>query len=75
MKPIFVGILLALPLAFTSLSSQASAAEVIVRPTAHRPIVVARSHWKTVYVKGHWETIRGRRHWVPARTVRVRVRG
>ncbi|MEH2279280.1 MAG: hypothetical protein V7K40_31970 [Nostoc sp.] len=72
MKRIFVGTLLALPLAIASLSSQASAAEVIVRPAAHRPIVVARSYWKTVYVRGHWERIHGRRHWVPAHTVRVR---
>jgi hypothetical protein len=49
-------------IAFASLSSQASAAEVIVRPAGHRPIVVARTYWKTVRVKGHWETTHGRRH-------------
>ncbi|WP_375500708.1 hypothetical protein [uncultured Nostoc sp.] len=40
MKRIFLGTLLALPLAISSLPSQASAAEIIVRPNVHRVAIV-----------------------------------
>ncbi|MEH2236824.1 hypothetical protein [Nostoc sp.] len=80
MKRLLLGTLLALPFAISSLPSQASAAEIIVRPNGHEVAVVrkpliARYHQKLI--PAHWETVR--RHGrlvkvrVPAHFVKVRV--
>ncbi|MHC5599098.1 MAG: hypothetical protein ACYTXC_24665 [Nostoc sp.] len=80
MKRIILGTLLALPFAISSLPSQASAAEVIVRPDAHtfavaRTQVVAR--YQRRLIPAHWETVRRGHRWVkvrvPARYVNRRV--
>lgn len=42
MKSIFIGAILALPLAITSIPSQALAAEIIVRPVVHQDNVIVR---------------------------------
>ncbi|MEH2361880.1 hypothetical protein [Nostoc sp.] len=81
MKRILLGTLLALPFAISSFPSQASAAEIIVRPNVHRvavvhkPVVVARFQRKLI--PAHWETVKRGHKWVkvrvPARYVNVRV--
>lgn len=70
MKRIFVGTLLALPLIIGSLPSQASAAEIIVRPGVQRHNVVSR-YGHTKLIHGHWERTRYGRRWVRAHYVRV----
>ncbi|MBH8563687.1 hypothetical protein I8748_16060 [Nostoc sp. CENA67] len=86
MKRIIIGALLALPIAIASLPSQASAAEIIVRPNVvnrrvvQREVVNRRRVVRPVVnrrvvrqrlIPGHWERTRnGRRYWVPARYVR-----
>ncbi|MEH2337425.1 hypothetical protein [Nostoc sp.] len=70
MKRIFVGALLALPLVIGSLPSQASAAQIIVRPGVHTNNLVAYAHKK--WIRGHWvRTANGHRHWVPGHYVKV----
>ncbi|AVH67877.1 hypothetical protein CDG77_05010 [Nostoc sp. 'Peltigera membranacea cyanobiont' 213] len=71
MKRIFVGTLLALPLIIGSLPSQASAAEIIVRPGVQRHNVVSRYVVHKKLIRGHWERTRSGRRWVPAHYVRV----
>ncbi|MEH1895767.1 MULTISPECIES: hypothetical protein [unclassified Nostoc] len=70
MKRIFVGTLLALPLIIGSLPSQASAAEIVVRPGVQRHNVISRYVHKKL-IPGHWERTRYGRRWVPAHYVRV----
>ncbi|MEH2421581.1 MAG: hypothetical protein V7K48_11855 [Nostoc sp.] len=74
MKRIFLGTLLALPFAISSLASQASAAEIIVRPNVHRTVV---ARFQRKLIPAHWETVRHGHRWVkvrvPARYVNVRV--
>lgn len=73
MKRILLGSLLALPFAIASLPSQASAAQIIVRPTVRHNNVVIRPrpvvHQKLI--PGHWEQTRYGRKWVPAHYVRI----
>ncbi|WP_392533453.1 hypothetical protein [Nostoc sp. C117] len=75
MKRILLGTLLALPFAISSLPSQASAAEIIIKPNFHKPVVAARYQRKLI--PAHWETVRRGNKWikirVPARYVNVRV--
>ncbi|MEH1840573.1 MAG: hypothetical protein V7L20_17845 [Nostoc sp.] len=80
MKRILLGTLLALPLAISSLPSQASAAEILVRPNVHRTAFVHRpvvARYKQRFIPAHWETVRRGNRWVkvrvPARHVYVRV--
>ncbi len=80
MKRILLGTLLALPLAISSLPSQASAAEIIVRPNVHRAAIVHRpivALFHRKLIPAHWETVRRGNRWVkvrvPARYVNVRV--
>ncbi|MEH2083654.1 MAG: hypothetical protein V7K89_27890 [Nostoc sp.] len=80
MKRILLGTLLALPLAISSLPSQASAAEIIVRPNVHRGAIVHRpgvARFQRRLIPAHWETVRRGNRWVkvrvPARYVNVRV--
>ncbi|MEH2063874.1 MAG: hypothetical protein V7K50_16690 [Nostoc sp.] len=74
MKRIILGALLALPFAISSLPSQASAAEIIVKPSGHT-FVAAR--YQRRLIPAHWETVRRGHRWVkvrvPARYVNVRV--
>ncbi|AFY36137.1 hypothetical protein [Calothrix sp. PCC 7507] len=71
MKRIIVGTLIALPLVFSAFSTQASAAEIIVRPGGHRPNVVARRVVHQKWIPAHWENTRRGRHWVPGHYERV----
>ncbi|MCW5315960.1 hypothetical protein GTQ43_19710 [Nostoc sp. KVJ3] len=71
MKRIFVGTLLALPLAIASLPSQASAAEISVRPDIHGHNLIARHVVHKKLIRGHWERTAHGRRWVPAHYVRV----
>ena len=71
MKRIFVGALLALPLVIGSLPSQASAAQIIVRPGVHTNNLVARHVVHKKLTRGHWERTAHGRRWVPAHYVRV----
>ncbi len=80
MKRILLGTLLALPFAISSLPSQASAAEMIIRPNLHQAgfvhkTVVARFQRK--FIPAHWEKVRRGNRWVkvrvPARYLNVRV--
>ncbi|WP_086767929.1 hypothetical protein [Nostoc sp. 106C] len=72
MKRFLFGTLLALPLAVASLPSQASAAQIIVRPVVHRNVVVRpRPVVHQKLIPGHWEQTRYGRRWVPAHYVRV----
>ncbi|MEH2160456.1 MAG: hypothetical protein V7K38_05285 [Nostoc sp.] len=71
MKRILIGTLLALPLIIGSLPSQASAAEIIVRPGVQRHNVFARHVVHKKLIPGHWERTRHGRRWVPAHYVRV----
>ncbi|WP_375515113.1 hypothetical protein [uncultured Nostoc sp.] len=80
MKRILLGTLLALPLAISSLPSQASAAEIIVRPNVHRTAFVHRpviARFQRRLIPAHWETVRRGNRLVkirvPARYVNVRV--
>jgi hypothetical protein len=80
MKRILLSTLLALPFAISALPSQASAAEVIVRPNVHKVAVVHKPVVKRIQRKlipAHWETVRRGNKWVkvrvPARYVNVRV--
>lgn len=70
MKGILVGTLLALPLAISSLPSQASAAEIIVRPNVYRYGIVHRpvfARFERRFIPAHWETIRRGNRWVKVR--------
>jgi len=69
-KHILTGTLLALPLLLGSLSTQASAAENLVRPSLHNPIVVARVHRK--WIPAHYEGTGRRRHKVAGHWINVR---
>ncbi|WP_096601138.1 hypothetical protein [Calothrix sp. NIES-2100] len=73
MKRLLAGTILALPLSIASLPSQASAAQIIVRPLVHSNNVVVRPrpviHEKLI--PGHWEQTKHGRRWVPAHYVRV----
>ncbi|MEH1937609.1 MAG: hypothetical protein V7L14_28650 [Nostoc sp.] len=80
MKRILLGALLALPFAISSLPSQASAAEIIVRPNIHNVAVVHKpllARYQRKLIPAHWETVRRGKRWVkvrvPARYVNVRV--
>ncbi|MEH2212999.1 hypothetical protein [Nostoc sp.] len=80
MKRILLATLLALPFAISSLPSQASAAEIIVRPNVHRAAFVRRPvvvRYQRKLIPAHWETVRRGNRWVkvrvPARYVNVRV--
>ncbi|MEH1769715.1 hypothetical protein [Nostoc sp.] len=80
MKRILLGALLALPFAISSLPSQASAAELIVRPDVHRVAVVHKpvvARYQRKLIRAHWETVRRGNRWVkirvPARYVNIRV--
>ena len=80
MKRILLGTLLALPFAISSLPSQASAAEIIVRPNVHRTVIVHKpvvARFQRKLIPAHWETVRRGHRWVkvrvPARYVNVRV--
>ncbi|QKQ74191.1 hypothetical protein [Nostoc sp. TCL240-02] len=80
MKRILLGTLLALPLAISSLPSQASAAEILVKPNFHRVAVVHKpvvTRFQRKLIPAHWETVRRGNRWVkvrvPARYVNVRV--
>ncbi|MGF2038944.1 MAG: hypothetical protein RMZ43_027120 [Nostoc sp. CmiVER01] len=80
MKRILLGTLLALPLAISSLPSQASAAEIIVRPNVHRAAFVHKpvvARYQRKLIPAHWEIVRRGNRWVkvrvPARYVNVRV--
>ncbi|WP_334949275.1 hypothetical protein [Nostoc sp.] len=68
MKRILLGTLLALPFVISSLPSQASAAEIIARPSVHKPVIVARVHQK--FIPTYYKTVR-RGH----KLVKVRVPG
>lgn len=84
MKRILLGTLLALPIAISSLPSQASAAPIIAKPNAHR-VVVARKpvvrkpvvRYQRKLIPAHWQTVRRGNKWVrvrvPARYVNVRI--
>lgn len=80
MKRILLGTLLALPFAISSLASQASAAEIIVRSNVHRAVVVHKpivARFQRKLIPAHWETVRHGNRWVkvrvPARYINVRV--
>ncbi|MBD2508589.1 hypothetical protein H6G91_15110 [Nostoc muscorum FACHB-395] len=80
MKRILLGTLLALPLAMSSLPSQASAAEILVKPNVHRVAIVHKpvvARFQRKLIPAHWETVRRGNRWVkvrvPARYVNVRV--
>ncbi|MEH1855531.1 MAG: hypothetical protein V7L11_28580 [Nostoc sp.] len=80
MKRILLGALLALPFAISSLPSQASAAELIVRPDVHRVAVVRKpvvARYQRKLIPAHWQTVRRGNRWVkvrvPARYVNIRV--
>ncbi|MEH1927285.1 hypothetical protein [Nostoc sp.] len=80
MKRILLGTLLALPFAISSLPSQASAAEFIVRPNVHQAGIVHKTvvaRFQRKLIPAHWERVRRGNRWVkvrvPARYVNVRV--
>ncbi|MEH2252871.1 hypothetical protein [Nostoc sp.] len=80
MKRILLGTLLALPFAISSLPSQVSAAEIIIRPNVHQVAVVRRpviARFQRRLIPAHWETVRRGHRWVkvrvPARYANVRV--
>ncbi|MEH2071756.1 MAG: hypothetical protein V7K47_26990 [Nostoc sp.] len=81
MKRILLGTLLALPFAISSMPSQASAAEIIIRPNVHKTVVVRRpvvaARYRRKLIPAHWETVRRGNRLVkvrvPAHYVNVRV--
>ncbi|MEH2157114.1 hypothetical protein [Nostoc sp.] len=80
MKRILLGTFLALPFAISSLPSQASAAQIIVRPNVHQAAIVHKpivARFERKLIPAHWETVRRGNRWVkvrvPARYVNVRV--
>ncbi|MDF5740021.1 MULTISPECIES: hypothetical protein [unclassified Nostoc] len=80
MKRILLGTLLALPFAISSLPSQASAAEILVRPNVHTVAVVHKpviARFQKKLIPAHWERVRRGNRWVkvrvPAHYVNLRV--
>ncbi|OKH39561.1 hypothetical protein FACHB389_07915 [Nostoc calcicola FACHB-389] len=81
MKRILLGTLLALPFAIASLPSQASAAQIIVKPNVHKSVVVRKPvvapRYQRKLIPAHWETVRRGNKLVkirvPARYVNVRI--
>lgn len=81
MKRILASILLALPIAITSLPSQVSAAEIIVRPNGHsqRTVIIGQRGDRQIGQRGdRYRVIRNRnvrQRWIPGHWERTRRGG
>jgi len=72
-KRILIGALLALPLSLASLSTPASAAETLVTPSHHKPILLAaRTRTHRQWVAAHWVGTGRHRHRVAGHWVTTR---